>query len=169
MKTFESLFATDFPFLADQMTHTNLSNAYILILVLRELEVGSLISLTPAVSQRLSKRLFKPSSEIQANKNWEFIQRIFEDEQFQLDWATIESLKRSNETAISSFSYQFYNFVDVLKYSRANLELGIQPIFQSTNFERLQRIKSMSECTQVFEKLVFLLSRAMEVNMVSVS
>jgi hypothetical protein len=169
MKTFEALFGTDFPGLVEQMTHANLSTAHILTQILRQLESQGLISLKPNVSAKLAKRAFRPSTDIQINKNWEFIQLIFEEEKFQLDWATIESLRRGNETAIGSFSYQFFNYLDVLKYSKANKELGIMPAFQSTNFERLQNITEIWECTQVFEKLIFLLSKAIGANILSVS
>ena len=168
MNNFKTLFLKDFPEIVTSLEKSDLSSGYALIQILHNLLSQNQIMLPVRLTQKLQKRLFKPSTEIQLDKNWIFIEEVFKSGNFELDSPTIENIKKQNETVMTSFGYQFFNFIDVLKYSKAKISSGLKT-FQSTNFEKLEKIKFLNDCEQIFEKLIFLLAKSMDTTILNAS
>lgn len=160
MNNFKTLFLNEFSEIINNTKKTDITSAFSLIQIIKSLHDKQQIILSAEITKNLNKRLFKPKTQIQINKNWDFIQKVFEFGHFKLDNPTIDSIKKGNDAVLSSFAYQMFNFIDILKYSKRKTETGNNS-FESTNFEKLQSIKSINDCDQLFEKMIFILSKAM--------
>ncbi len=159
MNTFTTLFSNEFEALLRGTGIDDIASGYLLVQMLRQLRERQLVVLSPALSKKLDKRCFRPTTDIQLDKNWSFLQEVFQTVSFELSRTTIELLKKKNNAFVTSFAYQLFNFSDVLKYSKAKKETGSSQ-FESTNFQRLEAIKGLSDCNQIFEKMVWLLAKA---------
>jgi hypothetical protein len=169
MNILRSLFAENFPKVIESVREFELHNGRAFLLILREMIHEDVINLPgnarTSVEEALVKGLGTAGEE--GKENWALFQRVMKVAGFNLEPFVTKYVQTKRSVELQIFIYEFYNVYRRLKDSP--LGSGLVPKGPSPSLDLHNGIHSIDQCAQLFEKLVFLVSKAAKIRLLEVT
>ena len=167
MNILRSLFFDDFDKILEASKEEEIFNGIVFLKILKSMSDRTVIVVAPILKQTIDQSLSQKHIMDTPNDirdNWYLIQRIIKPTGFNLDPIINKVLQHGRSVEIHIFIYEFFNTYRKLKD-------------QNGAFARSQRRKQLEihngivnidQCVHLFEKLVFLLSKACKTRLLEV-
>jgi hypothetical protein len=170
MITFKNLFVKFYPDLIRHVSEENFATGYITAQIVKRLIEEENITTSLSSIELLNSITETCKSEEVRIENWDKIFRIIK--QFTgitIDTPVAKALSRNHSMTIQNFSYRLFGIVVHVKEqaddpsSKIKGRLPNSVVENVANFERLNEAEGLKDCEQIFEKLAYLLSSALEI------
>jgi hypothetical protein len=170
MITFKNLFVKFYPDLIRQANEENFATGYITAQIVKRLIEEEGISVPLSLVEQLSGVSENCKSEEDRIENWEKVFRTIKlFSGVGIETSVAKALSRNHSMTIQNFSYRLFGIVVYIKdqendpASKAKGRLPNNLLENVANFERLNEANGLKDCEQIFEKVAFLLSSALEI------
>ena len=169
MNILRSLFGDGFAQLVESTKEIDLNNGRVFLLMLRDITQNELLNLPPNVRLSLDDGIAKASTSPsdEGRENWTLIQRIMKVAGYNMEPFITKFVNTKRSVELQIFLYEFFNIYRRLK--DASTGLGTATKGPNPQIDLHSGVSSIDQCTQLFEKLVYLVSKAAKVRLLEVN